>query len=352
MKHAAAKEKPSVKAAKAERVIPAKKVKETVKVETISPVKNTQTKAVKKSEPTAKKINLKEKPAKTAAVVSKSKLAASKSVPVSSVGKKEKKNEKTKITPAVLVKRTAVKTKKSVPVIAAAKLKVKKKKIELVTSLQKKTKNKLSKQPTIPAVSIQKIKPQTKKPEIIAPVKVASEFQKIKSAVNVGRINAALKAIEAAQILAAKTNKTEKKKSSAAARKSKVAEAKIETAALQTKIKPKNVKQIGAAVFRGRKNRYDFQVYPLDFAFENVSAIYVISRRKTDSKKRGHHALVCIGQTNSIVDELRKHTGGKCVKKHEANVISILPEPNEKKRLKIEEDLRAAHSTACNLALE
>jgi hypothetical protein len=59
--------------------------------------------------------------------------------------------------------------------------------------------------------------------------------------------------------------------------------------------------------------------------------------------------LICIGETASISDELKRHRKGKCVKKHEANAVSILPEADEKMRLKIETDLRAAHAVACNL---
>ena len=83
--------------------------------------------------------------------------------------------------------------------------------------------------------------------------------------------------------------------------------------------------------------------------FEDVSAIYVISKRKIDKRKKGHHALVCIGQTESLLGEIKRHKKGKCVKKYQANVISILPEENEKKRLRIETDLKAAHTVVCNL---
>jgi len=57
---------------------------------------------------------------------------------------------------------------------------------------------------------------------------------------------------------------------------------------------------------------------------------------------------VCIGQTDSVLGEIKRHKI-KCIKKHNANVISILPEADVKKRLKIEEDLRAAHAVACNI---
>lgn len=132
---------------------------------------------------------------------------------------------------------------------------------------------------------------------------------------------------------------------------SKTVENKIEPieSALLEKPKKRKAKAIGAAVFRGKKERYDFQVFPLEAEFDamaQVSGIYVISKRKTDRNKRAHHALVCIGQTDSVAGEIKRHAK-RCIKKHQANVISILAEDNEKRRLKIEEDLKSAHSVAC-----
>ncbi len=126
---------------------------------------------------------------------------------------------------------------------------------------------------------------------------------------------------------------------------------KIESKKLQLSLKPKKkkTKPISSVVFRGKKDRYGFEVFPLDAEFEDVSAIYVISKRKIDKRKKGHHALVCIGQTESLSGEIKRHKKGKCVKKYQANVISILPEENEKKRLLIETDLKAAHAVVCNL---
>ena len=127
-------------------------------------------------------------------------------------------------------------------------------------------------------------------------------------------------------------------------------ENKIEAAPVAPKPKKRKAKAIGSAVFRGRKERYDFQVFPLDSVFDQMAAtpaIYVISKRKTDRDRRAHHALLCIGQTDSIAGEIKRHQKN-CIKKHAANVISILPESSETKRLKIEADLKAAHSTVCS----
>ena len=114
------------------------------------------------------------------------------------------------------------------------------------------------------------------------------------------------------------------------------------------KIVKKKLKPIGSAVVRGRNGRYDFEVFSLDAEIKDGSAIYVISKRMTDKSGRGHHKFVCIGQTESLLIDLKKHAKGKCIKQHKANVICLLREESEKNRLKIETDLREAHTIACN----
>lgn len=122
----------------------------------------------------------------------------------------------------------------------------------------------------------------------------------------------------------------------------------VETIAVSIpKPKKKKVKPIGAAIFRGIKERYDFQVFPVDGEFEDAAAIYIISRRLVDKNKRAHHRMVCIGQADSVLSELKKHRKGKCFKQHQANAISVLREENEQKRLKITLDLMSAHAIPC-----
>lgn len=106
--------------------------------------------------------------------------------------------------------------------------------------------------------------------------------------------------------------------------------------------------KISEAIFRGTKSLYNFEVFPLTSEFEDTSGIYVISKRKTDKSGKGHHAFVCIGQTDSILEEIKKHRKAKCVKQHAANVVCLLKETSEEKRQKIEADLRLAHASVCN----
>jgi len=114
------------------------------------------------------------------------------------------------------------------------------------------------------------------------------------------------------------------------------------------KPKKKKVKPIGAAIFRGIKERYDFQVFPIDGEFDDAAAIFIISQRKVDKHKKAHHKMICIGQTDSVLNDLKKHRKGKCFKQHQANAISVLREEDERKRLKIASDLMSAHTIPCS----
>ena len=115
-------------------------------------------------------------------------------------------------------------------------------------------------------------------------------------------------------------------------------------------VKPikKKIKPISSAVLRGKSGRYDFEVFPLDAEFEKIPAIYVISKRVTDKHKRSHHRLICIGETASIFDDIKRHKKDKCIKANQANVVCLLKEQDENNRLRIASDLREAHAIVCH----
>lgn len=104
--------------------------------------------------------------------------------------------------------------------------------------------------------------------------------------------------------------------------------------------------KIGEAVFRGKKTLYNFEVFPLDTEFEEIPAIYLITKRKIDKQGKGHHAPLWLGQTESLLKDLQKHIKGKQIKKMKANAICVLQDESEKSRLKIEEDLKTAFVVA------
>lgn len=206
----------------------------------------------------------------------------------------------------------------------------------------------LKKEKTVPVVAVQKVNRTEKVSKILPIKKTETAISKKVTFFSINKIEVIKKKVDLASEKNGSKSEETVKLSVSVPEAISIEDAPAAKAAIR-KPKPKKNKPIGAAVFRGKKERYDFQVYELDAEFVDVPAIYVISKRKTDKQKRAHHALVCIGQTDSILGEIKKHKN-KCIKKHNANVISILPEENEKKRLKIEEDLKAAHAIACNIA--
>lgn len=197
--------------------------------------------------------------------------------------------------------------------------------------------------------------------EIIKP-KLVKTAKKIKTAADAPLLKnlptaQMLKKMKAELLISAKANKlaarlrNQKTAPVVYAEKPQIVEDKISAVELPVSVKPKNrkAKPLGSAIFRGKKERYDFKMFALDEVLEAIPAVYIISKRTTDKRRKGHHALICIGETASIFAEIKKHRKGKCVKKHAANVVSILPEADEKTRLKIETDLKAAHTVVCGL---
>lgn len=109
----------------------------------------------------------------------------------------------------------------------------------------------------------------------------------------------------------------------------------------------KRVRKIGEAVFRGKKTQYKFDVFPLTADITDAPAVFIISRRVTDKFRKGHHSAVCLGETNSIRAEIKKHKRAKCVKQNSANVICILKDSDEANRSVVVDDLQTARSFSC-----
>ncbi|MEZ5424752.1 MAG: hypothetical protein R2747_00685 [Pyrinomonadaceae bacterium] len=147
--------------------------------------------------------------------------------------------------------------------------------------------------------------------------------------------------------MAVQTRKTRSKAATAKSRKS-TKSAEIVTPKVGSP-RRKPIRAISKAVFRGERAYYYFKVYAINENFREVPGVYIISKRKTDRRNRGHHKIICIGQTDSVIKDIRAHRRGKCLRPNSANVVSILREENEEKRLRIENDLKAAHTLVCNL---
>lgn len=105
--------------------------------------------------------------------------------------------------------------------------------------------------------------------------------------------------------------------------------------------------KISEAVFRGKKSFYSFEVYPLTAQIADTPAVFIFSRRQTDKFGSGHHATICIGETDSILAEIKRHKRARCVKRTAANVVCVLKEVSESARDGVIEDLTAVRSFSC-----
>jgi hypothetical protein len=268
----------------------------------------------------AAKISVPAPKSKKAVSAKASKLEIAVAVKKKSTAAAEKNAKKSKpVTAAKSVVGTP-KTKKSV----AANQTAKQKKEKIIPPVPVKN-LKPEKEKVLPETLNKKVKTTGKKAEIVIPPAIKAKPEN--------------KAKTAPKKVEKKTGKVEKK-----------IEKKIEIVAQPIVPKPvkKKIKPIGSAVVRGKTGRYDFEIFPLDAELKDGSAIYVISKRVTDKGGRGHHKFVCIGQTESLLGEIKKHKKDKCIKQHNANVICLLREESESNRVKIETDLREAHTIFCN----
>jgi hypothetical protein len=109
----------------------------------------------------------------------------------------------------------------------------------------------------------------------------------------------------------------------------------------------KRIRKLSTAVFRGSRTEYNFDVYPISPSITDNPAVFIFSRRKADKKGRWHHAVSCVGETQSIVSEIRRHKRAKCVKGNDANVVCLLREPDSRSRAGVLDDIVTARMFSC-----
>ena len=109
----------------------------------------------------------------------------------------------------------------------------------------------------------------------------------------------------------------------------------------------KRARKIAMAVFRGKRSNYEFDVFPFGAEIRDSPAVFIFSRRSTDKLGKGHHAVVCVGETESILAEQKKHKRAVCVKQNALNSLCILREEDAETRAGVLDDLLAARSFGC-----
>lgn len=100
-------------------------------------------------------------------------------------------------------------------------------------------------------------------------------------------------------------------------------------------------------MFRGSRSEYNFDVYPISTDITDNAAVFIFSRRKVDKKGHAHHAVSCVGETQSIISEIKKHKRSKCVKGNAANVVCILKEGDRSARSGVLNDIASVRAFSC-----
>jgi hypothetical protein len=107
----------------------------------------------------------------------------------------------------------------------------------------------------------------------------------------------------------------------------------------------------GSVTFGGKSGeKYHFQVWPLGTRFKSLAAVYFVTKRAYDNStyRRACHDGIYIGQTENLADALAVEAQLQRFKKFGANSVCVHVLADEGRRIAIEQDLLAVHSTHCN----
>ncbi len=105
--------------------------------------------------------------------------------------------------------------------------------------------------------------------------------------------------------------------------------------------------KIADATFTANGEGYAFEVYNSSGSFNDVSCVYIFTKRTVENGK-GNHKFLYIGETGELGTRMANHEKWGCVDSHGCNCICVHRVENETARLDIETKFRNAHKTPCN----
>lgn len=107
----------------------------------------------------------------------------------------------------------------------------------------------------------------------------------------------------------------------------------------------------GGITFTGKSGeKYFFHAWPIETRFSSVAAVYYVTKRSFSNKtyRIAGHEGIYIGETANLTDPFATQSHLDCFRKHGANCVCVHVITNEQRRLAIEQDMLAGHTTSCN----
>ncbi len=107
--------------------------------------------------------------------------------------------------------------------------------------------------------------------------------------------------------------------------------------------------KLGSVNFTGKSGSvYTFAAYPAGTTFNDVGAVYFVTKRSPDGQGGYSHKRIYVGQTIDLSTRFDSHHRQDCFEREGANCICVYVESDEEKQLLIEKDLRVAYDPPCN----
>ena len=94
--------------------------------------------------------------------------------------------------------------------------------------------------------------------------------------------------------------------------------------------------------------QYRFEVYPKDSIWNEVAAVYLVTKRTIKPDGIGSHVHIYIGETENLKNRFASHDKEGCFTKHGANCVCVLQVSSGQARLAIEADILAGSDWPCN----
>ncbi len=94
--------------------------------------------------------------------------------------------------------------------------------------------------------------------------------------------------------------------------------------------------------------KYTFEVFRKDSLWNEVAAVYLVTKRTIKADGGGSHTHIYVGQTENLKERFANHHKEECFTQHGANCVCVFQVSSEQSRLAIEADILAAGEWPCN----